>query len=152
LTAPDDLGAWLLDLGLAPATPALEARDLERAVALRDALRAALLAPDHAGLAEIAQGWLAGAPGALVVDRATLRARFAPSDHSCRCLLVPAVLDALDLAREMPGRVRECAAPGCGTLYLDTSRNRSRRWCSMERCGARSKAQTYYHRHRHGGP
>jgi predicted RNA-binding Zn ribbon-like protein len=30
---------------------------------------------------------------------------------------------------------------GCGWLFLDRSRNSSRRWCSMEDCGARAKAR-----------
>ncbi len=55
---------------------------------------------------------------------------------------------ALALARETPERVRTCAAPDCEALYLDTSRNRSRRWCSMEKGGARAKASAYYRRHR----
>ncbi len=35
---------------------------------------------------------------------------------------------------------------GCGWLFLDMSRNHSRRWCSMERCGNRAKAQRHYKR------
>ena len=44
-------------------------------------------------------------------------------------------------------RVRQCADDrGCGYLFLDTSRNRSRRWCSMESCGNRAKAHRHYKR------
>jgi len=44
-------------------------------------------------------------------------------------------------------RVGECADDrGCGYLFIDTSRNHSRRWCSMEGCGNRAKAQRHYHR------
>ena len=44
-------------------------------------------------------------------------------------------------------RVGECADDrGCGYLFIDTSRNHSRRWCSMESCGNRAKAQRHYHR------
>jgi predicted RNA-binding Zn ribbon-like protein len=44
-------------------------------------------------------------------------------------------------------RVRECADErGCGYLFVDMSRNRSRRWCSMEACGNRAKAQRHYQR------
>jgi predicted RNA-binding Zn ribbon-like protein len=44
-------------------------------------------------------------------------------------------------------RVGECADDrGCGYLFLDTSRNHSRRWCSMENCGNRAKAQRHYQR------
>ena len=42
-------------------------------------------------------------------------------------------------------RVGECADDrGCGYLFIDTSRNHSRRWCSMEDCGNRAKAQRHY--------
>lgn len=43
-------------------------------------------------------------------------------------------------------RVGCCAGPGCGWLYLDTSPNRQRRWCSMQGCGNRAKAQRHYNR------
>lgn len=43
-------------------------------------------------------------------------------------------------------RVGCCAGPGCGWLYLDTSPNRQRRWCSMQSCGNRAKAQRHYNR------
>jgi len=44
-------------------------------------------------------------------------------------------------------RVRQCADDrGCGYLFVDTSRNRSRRWCSMESCGNRAKAHRHYQR------
>jgi predicted RNA-binding Zn ribbon-like protein len=46
------------------------------------------------------------------------------------------------------GRVRECDGATCTWLFLDQSRNRSRRWCSMESCGNRAKAQRHYHRQR----
>jgi predicted RNA-binding Zn ribbon-like protein len=42
-------------------------------------------------------------------------------------------------------RVSQCADDrGCGYLFVDTSRNRSRRWCSMESCGNRAKARRHY--------
>ena len=44
-------------------------------------------------------------------------------------------------------RIRQCGDDrGCGYFFVDTSRNRSRRWCSMESCGNRAKAQRHYHR------
>jgi len=43
-------------------------------------------------------------------------------------------------------RVRECAETGCGWLFLDTSRNRSRQWCDMKVCGNRAKARRHYAR------
>ena len=43
-------------------------------------------------------------------------------------------------------RIGEC--PGCGWLFLDTSRNGTRRWCSMATCGSRDKMARYHHRSR----
>jgi len=44
------------------------------------------------------------------------------------------------------GRVKECGDPRCGWLFLDTSRNGTRRWCSMSDCGNRNKARAHYRR------
>ncbi|MSP13992.1 MAG: hypothetical protein EXR62_13680 [Chloroflexi bacterium] len=43
-------------------------------------------------------------------------------------------------------RVGECANDACGWLFIDTSRNHSRRWCDMKDCGNRAKAQRHYTR------
>lgn len=44
--------------------------------------------------------------------------------------------------------VRQCAAPDCARLFLDVSRNQSRRWCDMAGCGNRQKARRHYARKR----
>ncbi|MGH9381156.1 MAG: CGNR zinc finger domain-containing protein [Thermoanaerobaculia bacterium] len=43
-------------------------------------------------------------------------------------------------------RVRVCASATCNWLFLDRSRNRSRRWCDMTTCGNRAKARRHYRR------
>jgi predicted RNA-binding Zn ribbon-like protein len=43
-------------------------------------------------------------------------------------------------------RVCECARDGCDWLFVDTSKNHSRRWCSMAMCGSRVKSRRYYRR------
>jgi len=43
-------------------------------------------------------------------------------------------------------RVRQCAREGCDWLFVDLSKNRSRRWCMMGVCGSRVKARRYYRR------
>lgn len=66
----------------------------------------------------------------------------------------PALAAALDAARLLTSpereRVRECADAECGWFFLDTSRNRSRRWCNMQGCGNRNKARRWYRRRRAG--
>lgn len=39
--------------------------------------------------------------------------------------------------------LRLCAADDCGWLFLDTSKNQTRRWCSMRGCGNRAKARRH---------
>ncbi len=41
-------------------------------------------------------------------------------------------------------RVKACG--NCGWLFLDTSKNGTRRWCNMQTCGSQTKAKAYYHR------
>ena len=62
-------------------------------------------------------------------------------------ILWPVILAAADLLTS-PGRsnIRACAANDCGWLFLDTSRNRQRRWCTMKSCGNRAKARRFYAR------
>jgi predicted RNA-binding Zn ribbon-like protein len=39
--------------------------------------------------------------------------------------------------------VRECGNPECRWLFLDTSKNHTRRWCDMKICGNRMKARRF---------
>ena len=45
-------------------------------------------------------------------------------------------------------RVRQCAAGDCAWLFLDRSRNGTRRWCDMTVCGNREKARRFQRRAR----
>jgi predicted RNA-binding Zn ribbon-like protein len=47
--------------------------------------------------------------------------------------------------------VRECAGYDCGWLFMDTTKNRSRRWCDMTTCGNRAKGRRHYERRRATG-
>jgi predicted RNA-binding Zn ribbon-like protein len=58
-------------------------------------------------------------------------------------------LHGLDLVQTMPpDRLRRCDDDGCGWLFLDTTRNHSRRWCSSRDCGNRARARRHYTRNR----
>jgi predicted RNA-binding Zn ribbon-like protein len=43
-------------------------------------------------------------------------------------------------------KLKVCANPECGWLFLDESRRGNRRWCLMTECGNREKARRYYDR------
>lgn len=64
--------------------------------------------------------------------------------------LFPVIKSAYDLlTANTPERIKECDA--CGWLFLDHSKNKSRKWCSMESCGSNVKAKRYYHRKKASG-
>lgn len=63
----------------------------------------------------------------------------------------PAVMAAanlLGLLEESPERIRRCQNPACVLWFFDTTRNGTRRWCSMAACGNRAKARRHYDRAR----
>lgn len=41
-------------------------------------------------------------------------------------------------------RLKSCASPECGWVFLDTTRGNRRRWCDMADCGNRVKARRHY--------
>ena len=45
-------------------------------------------------------------------------------------------------------RIKQCGGDGCGWMFFDTSRNRSRQWCSMKDCGNLSKVRRFRQRKR----
>ncbi len=62
-------------------------------------------------------------------------------------ILWPIAQSAVELlTSEQLKIVRFCEAPDCEWLFLDHSRNRSRRWCDMTTCGNREKARRHYRR------
>ena len=109
--------------GRSPAADDLDALSREAA----DAARTALLRTERGRLTRRIDAQAAGV--------ATLRWR-----------LVEATIALL--TSERLSRLSAC--PSCGLFFLDTSKNGSRRWCSMAMCGSAAKARAYYWRSRGG--
>jgi predicted RNA-binding Zn ribbon-like protein len=60
-------------------------------------------------------------------------------------LLNPIIHSAAEiLVSDERKKVKACADSACGWLFIDVSRNRSRRWCDMQDCGNRAKATRFY--------
>jgi len=60
-------------------------------------------------------------------------------------LLAPVLWSAADiLVGPDSARIRRCANDRCLWLFLDDSKNGTRRWCSMQSCGNRAKAHRHY--------
>jgi predicted RNA-binding Zn ribbon-like protein len=47
------------------------------------------------------------------------------------------------------GRVKVCGGEGCGWMFLDESRNASRKWCESRDCGNRERVRQYLARKKH---
>lgn len=165
----EDLVSWAADVGvLGPAMQEDLVRTAEqrqeeagavyaRSIELREAIYrifsaiAAQQSPGSADLAVLNRA-LAGASAHQVIVAAGDGYEWAWQAGDAQDLdqmLWPIARSAADLLTSADlDRVRECAdEDGCGWLFYDTSRNRSRKWCSMESCGNRAKARRHYHRH-----
>lgn len=74
---------------------------------------------------------------------------WADEPHNLHRPLWPIALAAMELLTSPQLlQVRQC--PNCGWLFVDTSRNHKRRWCSMDYCGSQIKSKRQYERKRAG--
>jgi predicted RNA-binding Zn ribbon-like protein len=125
-----------------------------RALALREAIFGIFLAAVEATEARdsdlaLINEILKEASRDLLVEQTPDRFKWEWSCKSLSCMLGPIARSAAELltSNELD-RVGLCADEdhGCGYMFFDTSRNHSRRWCSMDSCGNRAKAKRHYRR------
>lgn len=169
LTTYADLVWWSLRVGMmdepaaaslfaaADADPARAADVFARALELRDALYRLFTAAhtddaaDDADLAVLNRE-LSSAMGHLRVQAEDREFAWTLEEGAqLERVLWPVVRDAAELL--VSGdlrRVGRCCGENCDWLYMDTSRNRSRRWCDMQSCGNRAKARRHYRRAKGG--
>jgi predicted RNA-binding Zn ribbon-like protein len=132
---------------------------LRDAKALRMVVRAALtaLAAGKALPAETLPALnhaLASGPSRLRIEArgrgyATVRE---PLDPTPAAILAPIAESAAWLLEHGDAAlVRRCENPACIRFFYDTTKNRRRRWCSMDGCGSRAKAAAYYRRRKATG-
>jgi len=154
LEQPEALEAWLGHAGLACGWPRARGDQddgLARALHLRSVLR---------GLVESVL------QSDAIADRALTDLNELLAGHPCQvairstggtCLKVflPVEPDPLAALRDsavdlLCGQdwhlIRQCQSMDCLLLFLDLSRNHSRRWCSMQACGNRSKVAAHHQR------
>ena len=150
LREPDDLGRWLVEAAVLDRAPAVTARELAAARRLRESIyrlakRAGAGPVDEGDVAELNR-WAA---------RPALAPRLGGDGRSLdwvarrpvEAALATIARDAIALlAGPLATRVRECAAPDCALLFVDSSRPGHRRWCSMDACGNRTKTAAYRRR------
>jgi predicted RNA-binding Zn ribbon-like protein len=166
LNSYSDLISWSQHVGILPDNEAqrllheakLHSREaelvLKRAIALRESIYRIFsaiadgLSPENRDLTTLNQE----------LSEAMVHSRIAPTSDGFKWafdvkenvlhqMLWPITRSAADLlTSKETNRVRKCSGKDCGWLFLDMSRNRTRRWCDMKSCGNRAKARRYYER------
>jgi predicted RNA-binding Zn ribbon-like protein len=140
------LGGWLAEHGLAGSDEVWTREDLGRAVELREALRALLLANNGVAVEPVADLG-GGAPlGVRAGDAGRLELEPLGSGIAAPLGRLLAIVVEAQAAGTWV-RLKACLAEDCHWAFYDASRNRSRTWCSMRVCGNRAKARAYRARH-----
>jgi predicted RNA-binding Zn ribbon-like protein len=142
------LHRWMLADHRIAARDRVTAADLDLALRLRAALRADLEA-HHTGRPGGSTSRDLDAVGSeLPLRLAGSDAGIAPCGTGIRgALEAIAAAAATARIRGSWSRLKICPADDCRWAFYDTSRNRSRRWCSMEVCGNRNKVRAFRERH-----
>jgi predicted RNA-binding Zn ribbon-like protein len=167
----EDLLSWFEQVGVvdaveakkllraAGADPVAAARVLERAVELREAIYGVFAAimddrqPARADLEKL-NGELSLALGRLRVvamqDKPGCNWVWAACGGELSAPLGPVARSAAELLTDERRlrQVHQCGGDNCGWLFLDASKNHSRRWCDMRDCGNRAKVKRYRMRER----
>lgn len=150
LRVPADFARWLREAGIRPAPVAMSDADLDSARSLRESIYAALhdrLAGRPLARAQIATINAAAARPDPVPRLAADTGLAWSADEPACAALSRIARDAIELLTgPSAARVRECAAPDCAFLFLDTSRAGRRRWCAMSRCGNRQHVREHRRR------
>jgi predicted RNA-binding Zn ribbon-like protein len=148
LATRDGLARWLADNGLIEGEGAsVTEREREQAIALREALRAVMLA--HNAVETDAD---AGQELERVARHGLLSVQFTPGGEArvtaratgfagaLAQLLIPVAQADADGSWL---RVKSCRAEDCHWAFFDHSRNRAGVWCDMAVCGNRTKVRAY---------
>ncbi|MFT4125178.1 MAG: CGNR zinc finger domain-containing protein [Gordonia sp. (in: high G+C Gram-positive bacteria)] len=148
LHSPADVDAWLHDRFGPLRAPCDDAAFLA-ATALRSAITwcaraAAADAPYPPADVDLINEWAARPAIAPHLPGGT-RAAANPTVAQVLSAIAADAVTTFGTHREL---IRVCAADDCGLLFVDTSRPRNRRWCSMRRCGGRAKSRAHQSRRR----
>ncbi|MEV0386995.1 CGNR zinc finger domain-containing protein [Nonomuraea sp. NPDC050643] len=140
LSSPAELALWLRERGLAGPRDRATDDDLHTAHSLREGLRAALRREAAELPALPLRVMVAADEGpALVAAENGVRGGLAG---------IAAAAVAASWDRPAWDRLKVCAEGTCQWAFIDSSKNRSRSWCSMRVCGNRTKTRAYRARKR----
>jgi predicted RNA-binding Zn ribbon-like protein len=151
LMTPDDLSDWFEAAGLSNANFAVSKKEMAAVLEFREqahrivqSVRQSSL-PQENDVARI-NDWAARSLAAPCLNGDGRTATWI-AKSSLAAGLSQIARDAIDLLTGPEfERLRQCSGTACSMLFIDTSRAQNRRWCSMERCGNRSKKAEFRRR------
>ena len=152
LRVPGSLARWCVVHGVAGEDMDVDAGAVERAITIREALRALLFAnngyPLDPAAVRALDRFAAKVPHRLRFDAAGV-SKLEPIDNTLDTALARILLAAHGaMADGTWARLKACRAETCGWAFYDSSKNHSAAWCSMRVCGNRQKARRYRTRRR----
>ena len=147
---PEDLRAWLVERELVEPGEPVHGTDVQYAIETREALRRLLLTnggapPDEQAVETVNRA----------ATRGQLTLRFDVDGGSGLKPIARGVDGAIGtilavafaaMAEGTWSRLKVCPSETCREAFYDHSKNRSRKWCSMEVCGNRTKVRSYRQR------
>ena len=151
LLTPGHLARWYAEASVASVPVPVTERDLDAARAVREAVYRTAKAliggqPPAWGDEEIINRAAAAPPPVPRMDRGAVALTAAGPGPAASALSAVA-RDAIALFTAADARrLRECASPECGLLFLDLSRPGRRCWCSSNACGGKARAAAYRQR------
>ena len=150
LDSADALLNWFASVDLLEEEVAADEKDLERALTLREGIRALLLANNEQEIQTVRIRELNRVTESVCLTvcfdhdgRAALRSE-SPGVSAALGRILAIVVRAMDEGSW--GRLKICPSDACQWAFYDRSKNRSGKWCTMEVCGNRMKARTFRQR------
>ncbi|MGZ4138913.1 MAG: CGNR zinc finger domain-containing protein [Actinomycetota bacterium] len=148
---PEGLKEWLVERNLIDPPEQVHATDVQYAIETRNALQRMLLtnggaSPDPAAVETVNRS----------ATRAQLTLKFDVDGGSGLQPIARGVDGAIGailavafaaMAEGSWTRLKVCPEETCRYAFFDHSKNRSRKWCSMEVCGNRTKVRSFRQRH-----
>jgi len=149
LASPRDLSHWIAEAGIAPA-PRPSRELLVQARELREAIRRVLACARDGSRpgpsdVQLVNEWARRPLAAPQIGRDFARVSVGPDPLSAALAHIARAAVEFVTGPDV-ARLRSCA--GCTLLFIDRSRPGTRRWCSMQRCGNRSKTASYREKRR----
>lgn len=149
-STPQALADWLASAGLTEGRACVDGRDLVRAVAVREGLRALAFAnnghPLDRGAIEAMREASSGASTGIRIEPDGPRFVAGAATGLDAALGALFAITARAMIDGSWSKLKACPGRHCGWVFYDQSRNQSARWCSMKVCGDREKSRAYYRR------